>query len=173
MRFTLLTQQGNTTRERASQVLQADLRQVGIGVDVVPLEYGALIQRIISMDFDAIYFGFLASDTDPAANLDFWLSSAAYHVWNPSQPTPATDWERQIDELFRQQQTLTDLSERRRLFNEVQRLFAENQPILYFAAPRFSVATSARLGNVEPSPLVPYVLWNADTLRVRRVETAR
>ena len=102
VRFTLLTQQGNTTRERAAQVLQADLRQVGIGVDVVPLEFGALIDRIVSMNFDAVYFGFLVSDTDPAANLDFWLSSAAFHFWNPSQPTPATDWERGIDELFGQ-----------------------------------------------------------------------
>ena len=166
VRFTLLTQQGNTTRERAAQVLQADLRQVGIGVDIVPLEFGALIDRIVSMNFDAIYFGFLVSDTDPAANLDFWLSSAAFHFWNPSQPTPATDWERRIDELFGQQLTRSDMDERRRLFNEIQTLFAENQPILYFAAPRFSLATSARLANVEPSLLVPYVLWNADTLAV-------
>ena len=166
VRFTLLTQQGNTTRERAAQVLQADLRQVGIGVDVVPLEFGALIDRIVSMNFDAVYFGFLVSDTDPAANLDFWLSSAAFHFWNPSQPTPATDWERGIDELFGQQLTRSDMDERRRLFDEIQTLFAENQPILYFAAPRFSLATSARLANVEPSLLVPYVLWNADTLAV-------
>ena len=166
VRFTLLTQQGNTTRERATQVLQADLRQVGIGVDIVPLEFGALIDRIGSMSFDAVYFGFLVSDTDPAANLDFWLSSAAFHFWNPSQPTPATDWERRIDELFGQQLTRSDMDERRRLFDEIQTLFAENQPILYFAAPRFSLATSARLANVEPSLLVPYVLWNADTLAV-------
>jgi ABC-type transport system substrate-binding protein len=72
-------------------VLQADLRHVGIGVDIVPLEFGALIETTRSMSFDAVYFGFLASDTDPAANLDFWLSSAAFHLWNPSQPTPATD----------------------------------------------------------------------------------
>ena len=166
VRFTLLTQQGNTIRERAAQVLQADLQQVGIGVDIVPLEFGALIDRIVSMNFDAVYFGFLVSDTDPAANLDFWLSSAAFHFWNPSQPTPATDWERGIDELFGQQLTRSDMDERRRLFDEIQTLFAENQPILYFAAPRFSLATSARLANVEPSLLVPYVLWNADTLAV-------
>jgi len=169
VRFTLMTQQGNTSRERAAQVLQADLRQVGIGVDVVPLDFGALIERVMSMDFDAVYFGFRASDTDPAANLDFWLSSAAFHLWNPSQAMPATDWERRIDELFALQLTLSDMDERRRLFNEAQTLFAENQPILYFAAPRLSVATSTRLANVEPSLLEPYVLWNADTLAVSRV----
>ena len=171
VRFTLLTQQGNTSRERAAQVLQADLRQVGIGVDVVPLEFGALIERVMSMNFDAAYLGFRASDTDPAANLDFWLSSAAFHLWNPSQPRPVTEWERRIDELFARQVTLSDMDERVRLFDEIQTLFAENQPVLYFAAPRLSVATSARLANVEPSLLEPYLLWNADTLAVRRAQT--
>ena len=74
VRFALLTQQGNTSRERAAQVLQADLRAVGVAVDVVTLEFGALIERVMSMDFDAAYLGFRASDTDPATNLDFWLS---------------------------------------------------------------------------------------------------
>ena len=171
VRFTLLTQQGNTSRERAAQVLQADLRQVGIGVDVVPLEFGALIERVMAMDFDAAYFGFLFSDTDPAANLDFWMSSAAFHLWNPSQPRPLTEWERRIDELIGQQLRVSDMDERRRLFEEVQILFAEHQPILYFAAPRLSVATSARMVNVEPSLLEPYLLWNADTLAVRSAPT--
>ena len=167
VQFTLLTLQGNTGRERAAQVLQSDLRQVGIRVDFVPLEFGALIERIVSMDFDATYFGFLVSDTDPAANLDFWLSSAAFHLWNPSQPTPATDWERRIDELIGQLLAVSDMDERLRLFGEVQTLFAVNQPILYFAAPELTAATSTRLANVAPSVFPPHVLWNVDTLAVR------
>ena len=147
-----------------------DLRQVGIGVDVVPLEFGALIERIVSMDFDATYFGFRVSDTDPAANLDFWLSSAAFHLWNPSQASPATDWERRIDELIGQQLAVSDMDERLRLFAEVQTLFAEYQPLLYFAAPQLTVATSTRLTNVAPSLFEPYVLWNADTLAVRATQ---
>jgi len=63
------------------------------------------------------------------------------------------------------------MDERVRLFAEVQTLFAEHQPVLYFAAPRLSVATSTRLANVEPSLLAPYVLWNADTLAVRGAQT--
>ena len=56
------------------------------------------------------------------------------------------------------------------LFDEVQILFAENLPALYFAAPRLSVATSARMANIEPSLLAPHVLWSADTLAVRRAQ---
>ena len=69
VRFTLLTQRGNSVRERAAAVIAEDLRQIGIAVDVVTLEFGALIERITHMDFDAVYLGFVSSDTDPAANL--------------------------------------------------------------------------------------------------------
>ena len=62
VRFSLLTQRGSTARERAAAVLQEDLRQVGILADVVPLEFGALIDRITRGDYDAAYFGFVLSD---------------------------------------------------------------------------------------------------------------
>jgi len=166
VRFTLLTNQGSAVRERAVQVLQADLAEVGIGVDVVSLEFRSLIQRVMSMGFDAIYFGILASDTDPAGQLDFWMSSALFHLWNPSQPTPATDWEAEIDALFGRQMAASELAERQRLFAQMQTLFAEHQPLLYFAAPQMTVAASSRLANVAPSLLAPYVLWNADLLAV-------
>ena len=167
VRFSLLTQRGSTARERAAAVLQADLRQVGILVDVVPLEFGALIERITRGDYDAAYFGFLASDTDPAVNLDFWLSSAGFHVWNPGQAEPATAWERQIDELMRRQIAAQDPTERKRLFAEVQHIFARHVPVIHFAAPHVFIATSARVAKVTPALLQPYLLWNADELAVR------
>ncbi len=118
------------------------------------------------MNFDAAYFGFLASDTDPAGNLDFWLSSGSSHFWNPNQPTPATEWEARIDQLASQQLRVADMDRRLELFDEIQTIVAENQPLLYFAARRLSVATSSRMANVEPSVMRPHILWNADTLAV-------
>ena len=166
VRFTLLTQRGHTVRERACAVLQEDLRRVGIGVDVVALEFGALIDRITTMDFDAAYLGFRATDTDPAANLDLWLSSSGFHFWNPGQPEPATPWEGRIDDLMLQQMAATSDAERAALFDEVQQVFAEYVPAIYFAAPRIFIATSARVVNARPSLLEPYMLWNADSLAV-------
>jgi len=48
----------------------------------------------------------------------------------------------------------------------VQRIFAENVPVLYFAAPRLFYGHSTRLRGVVPSILRPQVLWNADMLSV-------
>lgn len=163
-RFSLLTQKGHTARERGASVLQEDLRQLGIVVDVVTLDPGALFERFARSDYDAMYFGILASDTDPAVNLDFWLSSGSFHVWHPGQAVPATEWERRIDELMLAQVGTVDPAERKRLFHEVQLIFAREMPAIYFVAPRIFVAMSPSVVNAEPVVLRPQVLWNAERL---------
>ena len=65
----------------------------------------------------------------------------------------------------------SDEQERRRLFNDVQRLFAENLPIIYFAAPRVYIGTSARLTNLHPALTRPPLMWSVDTLAVRTAGT--
>lgn len=167
-RWTLITQKGNTALERGAAVIRDELRQIGLAVDVVPLEVGALVERLERGDFEALYFRFLTTDLDPALNLDFWLSSGSAHVWNRLQATPATDWEKRVDELMARQAATLDEAERKRLFGEVQRIFADEMPVLYFAAPRVFVATSARVLHATPALLRPMVLWSADTLAVQK-----
>ena len=163
VRFSMITQAGHL-RERVSSVLQDQLKQLGIAVDIVPLDPGGIFQRWQKGDYDAIYFGLQASSTDPALNGDFWLSSGAYHFWNPSQPTPATPWERRVDELMREQATAADLSGRQRAFAEIQRILGDELPSIYFVAPRVTLATSPRVVNPTPAPQIPQLLWSVDTL---------
>jgi len=167
VRFSLITQQGADARERGAAVIQDQLRQVGVAVDVVALDQGTIIQRYGPGDFEAIYYGTDATDPDPSPMSPFWLSSGFFHFWNPGQETPATEWEAQIDELMTRVTTSIDDSERHRLFTEVQRIFAEHVPALYFAAPRVYVAMSPRVMNAQPAVSRPPVLWNAEVLAAK------
>ena len=36
-------------------------------------------------DYDAAYFRLLTTDSDPALNLDLWLSGGSAHIWHPEQ----------------------------------------------------------------------------------------
>jgi peptide/nickel transport system substrate-binding protein len=83
-----------------------------------------------------------------------------------SQTKPATDWEQRIDALMLEQARTADQEQRRGLFDDVQRIFAENAPVLYFAAPRLFYGHSSRLVGARPSVLRPALLWSADTLSV-------
>ena len=160
VRFSILTQRGNI-RERTATMIQEQLRQVGIAVDVVGLDAQSIFGRFGSGDYESIYFGFQTSALDPAMTPDFWLSGGSGHVWNVGAPAP---WERAIDDLMHRQASAPTLVERQRRFAEVQKIFGENLPEIYFVAPKVNVAMSRRLGGAQPVLLDPKILWNAGAL---------
>ena len=128
--FTLLTQKGRPDLERACAVIRDEMRKVGVVVDVVTLEANALVDRFANTGkYEAVYFTAIATDTDPALNPDFWFSFGSAHLWNMAQKTPATEWERRIDELMAKQIASPDEAERKRLFDEVQQMFSEHEPV--------------------------------------------
>lgn len=167
-RFTMLTFRGNTSLERSAAVVREDLRAVGIAVDVSAIEQNALIERMLKGDFDAIFFVFFTSSLDPAMSLDFWLSSGSAHIWNIGQASPATEWEREIDRLILEQAATMDVAGQKRIFDQVQGIFAEHLPALYFVAPRLYIGVGTRVGGLTPSILRPQLMWNAEQMTVRQ-----
>ena len=119
----LLTQRGNAIRERGAEVIASDLEEAGLTVDVVPLDVPALIHRLTKGTYDAAYYAISSSDTDPSANLDYWLSSGSFHIWHPGQTTPATPWEAEIDPLMQELTGLTSPAERQARFAGSQEIY--------------------------------------------------
>src|SRR5262249_15846406 len=104
VRFTLLTVKGRTALERGAAVIHDELMKIGVMFVAPLLEPPAVLQRLLSgSNYDAIGFHVGTTDTDPASNADFWLSSGSTHIWNIGGKSPATDWERRIDELMAKQ----------------------------------------------------------------------
>jgi peptide/nickel transport system substrate-binding protein len=132
----LLTQKGNASLERGATVIRDSLARVSVRVDVVALEAGAVVNYIQRGEYDAAYLRLPTKNTDPALNLDFWLSSGSAHVWNVRQKAPSTQWESEIDSLMQQVATTADTGRRRQLFADVQRIMAREMPVLCFAFPR-------------------------------------
>ena len=164
--FSLLTQSGHTERERTSTLVREQLRQVGITVNVVPMDQRAVQARYASGDYDAIYYGAQSNSKDPSGSRGFWLSSGPMHFWNPNQATAATEWEGRIDAVMQELTETMDRSARKRLFTEAQQLLADHVPALWFAAPHVSIPMSARVGGARPAVIQPPVLWNAEALFV-------
>jgi peptide/nickel transport system substrate-binding protein len=163
VRFSMLSQAGHI-RGRTAAAIKSQLQQIGVGVDLVTLDPGGIVKRFGDGDYDSIYFGIQASSTDPSLNLDLWLSSGHNHFWNPGQRVPATEWEKRIDELMQEQSQARDLAQRKRAFADVQRILGEELPIIYFVAPRVTIATTPRVLGPTPVLQLPQLLWSADTL---------
>ena len=173
-KFSILTQQGNTTRERSVAFLAEQLRQVGLSVDVVTLEHSAMIDKYTAGAYDAMYFYFPTDSLDPARNPEFWLSSGELHVWQPNQKKPARAWEASIDDLMRRQAAIVDPAERVRLLGDAEKIFADHMPAIYFVAEQVTIPMSARVRDATPSVLGSPVLWNAEVLSLApRASTPR
>jgi peptide/nickel transport system substrate-binding protein len=165
-RLSVLAFRGNTSVERGAQFVKESLAAIGVDLQIVPLEPGALIERMLAGRFEGIYFNYSVTDTDPAMQRDFWSSTGSAHMWHLGQKAASTKWEDEIDLLMTRQAAATDPAERVRLFRLVQRLFADEVPVLYFAAPRLYVGVSQRVRNTTPAVIRPQLLWSADTLAV-------
>lgn len=167
-RFTVMTQGGQASLERGASAIRDQLATIGLQVDVVPMDAGALIQRFLSgSGYDAVYFNLITTDTDPASQIDFWTSRGSSHVWNLGAPHETLAWEREIDQLMGRQSAALDERERVELFRQVQLIFAAHLPMVHFAAPRVFVATSTRLTGLNPAVTRPQLLWAADTIALR------
>jgi peptide/nickel transport system substrate-binding protein len=165
-RYAVMTRRGDALNDRALDFIRTAVGRIGVALDVTPLDDADIARRLQSGAYDAAFLPSPVTGLDPADNLGFWLSSGNAHVWNPSQRTPGTDWERRIDTIVLEQAATPDASRRRELFNTVQQILAENVPVLYFVAPRLYYAHSARVIGVTGSVLRPHVLWDADSLAV-------
>jgi peptide/nickel transport system substrate-binding protein len=163
--FSLITNAGNRARERAAAMMQQDLEALGIRLRIVTLDFPSLIERITkSFDYEACLLGLINVDLDPNAQMNVWLSSSANHQWNPSQKTPATTWEAEIDRLMRAQASTADAAKRKPLFDRVQEIVWEQAPFLYIAYRNALVASSINVRNTAPSVLRPQLVWNIDRL---------
>jgi len=166
--FSILTSSSNANYPKMAALVQDDLGQLGMRVQVVPLEFRSLLDRIFqTKQYDACLLGLVSGDADPTAETNVWLSSGGSHVWNPSQAHPATAWETEIDRLMEQQLAAPSYEQRKKLYDRLQEILAEEQPMIFLASPDILVGAKNSIGNFQPAVLEPYVLWNVEQLYLK------
>jgi peptide/nickel transport system substrate-binding protein len=163
--FSLITNAGNKDRERMAAMIQQDLSAIGIRLNVVTLDFPSLIERITrTFNYEACLLGLVNDELDPNAQMNIWLSSAENHQWNPSQKSPATAWEAEIDRLMRLQAATLDMNKRKQAVDRVQQIVWEQEPFIYLVNKNALSAVSTNVHHVEPVALRPQVYWNIDQL---------
>jgi peptide/nickel transport system substrate-binding protein len=168
VRFSILTNAGNDARQKMATLIQQDLKALGMQVTVVALDFPALIERLMhTQDYEACLLGLENVDPDPNAMMNIWLSSSPNHQWNPSEKTPATAWEAEIDRAMNLQASSLKEAERKQAVDRVQQIVADQQPFIYLVYPNALYAISPRLDGVQPAVLEPGLVWNVESLRLR------
>jgi peptide/nickel transport system substrate-binding protein len=163
--FSLVASSSSPERIQMATLIQEDLKHLGMRVNVVSLEFRALLDRVLNTrEYEACLLGLVSGDADPNPEMNVWLSSGGSHLWNPEQKQPMTPWEAEIDRLMRQQMTTMKPAERKQLYDRVQQIAADNLPLICLASPNILVAARKHLGNFHPAVLDHYTLWNVEQL---------
>jgi peptide/nickel transport system substrate-binding protein len=163
--FSIITNAGNKYRERMATMIQEDLEKIGVKVNVVTLDFPSLIERMTqTFDYEAILLGLTNVGLDPNEQMNVWLSSSENHQWNPSEKTPETTWEAEIDKLMRAQASSADAKKRKESFDRVQEIVVEQAPFIYLVNRNALSAVAANVQGASPVILVPQTYWNADRL---------
>ena len=172
--FSIVTNAGSKPRERVSVLIQEDLGKIGIKVNLVPLDFPSLLERISQkFNYECAILGFRNVGLDPNEQMNIWLSSAEDHAWSPQQKAPETAWEAEIDKLMRAQASTPNLKKRKEAFDRVQEIVYEQAPFIYLINQNALSAVSTSVAGASPGILYPQTFWNAERLTLNGTTSAR
>lgn len=156
LKFTMLTNAGDKLRESIVLFARQQWREIGADVDVQFLELNTFInERVLKSDFDCIFLS-SSVNVDP----DF-LSRR----WSTAALTAGNNFLRwtnpQVDTLLQQGIAVTDQSARKKIYDEIQDIIADESPTVPIYYPKVQWAVRGDLKGLAPSPI--NIFWNAET----------
>lgn len=171
--MTLYSNFDNPAREKAAHLIQEDLARAGIKLNIEMIDFRALVRKVNeTLDYECALMGLGGGGTDPASQINVLKSSEALHQWFPAQKSPSTDWEARLDALTDAGIQTLDLGARKKTYDEVQAIWAEQVPMVCLASPFAYAAIRTNISNIQPSSISAYrVTWNIDELYANPAKT--
>lgn len=149
--FALHTNAGNQVREKMCSLLQEDWTKLGIKVHYRPLDFALLVEKLdTTFDWDAVLIGFTGG-VEPHNGANLLRSNGNLHLWQPNQPTPATEWEAEIDRLVEAGARALDRDQRRQAYWRIQEILHEELPMIQTVLGTRFTAFKNRLQNFHPT----------------------
>lgn len=146
-RFTILTNQGNGERIKASEIIQQNLRAVGIDARIRVMEWQAFLEQIDKHTFDAIILGWsMGRDPD------------LYDIWHSSK-TKKGEYNFigyrnvEVDRLLVEGRRTFDIEKRKRIYGRIHEILAEEQPYAFLYVPDATPIVHKRFKGIEVAPL--------------------
>ncbi len=146
--FELLVNQGNEVRAKTAEIVQRRLAEVGISVKIRVIEWAAFIKEFINKRrFDAVILGWTIP-MDPDL-YDVWHSSKT----GPSELNFISYKNEEVDALLERGRSTFDRAERKRCYDRIQEILAEDQPYIFLYVPDALPIFNARVRGIDPAPI--------------------
>ncbi|MFP4007788.1 MAG: ABC transporter substrate-binding protein [Spirulinaceae cyanobacterium] len=173
VRFSLITNAGNKTREAMATQIEQDLEAIGMQVDYAPIAFNVLVDKLSnSLDWECFLLG-LTGGNEPNGGANVWFPDGNLHMFNQKPQAgrgeltgrTVSDWERRIAELYIQAARELDFEQRKAIYVETQELAKEYAPFIYLVNPYALTAVRNKFEEIQYSALGgPF--WNIYELRL-------
>ena len=163
--FSIVTNPSNLQRTKMATIIQEDLNRLGMQVHLVPLEFQSLMTRVFdSLDYEASVLGLQSGDADPNPEINVWTSGGGTHIWAPTEMRPLPAWQIELDRLMRLQTTILDRRKRKQVYDRVQEIVAQFEPVICLVSPHVLVGAKDSIAGIKPAVLRYHLLWNVEQL---------
>jgi len=146
-RFTIMTNQGNNERIRTAEIIQQNMKALGIEVNIRVMEWQAFLEQIDKRAFDAIILGW-SMGRDPDI-YDIWHSSKTkkgeYNFIGYKNP--------EVDRLLVEGRRTFDMEKRKRIYYRIHAILADEQPYAFLYVPDALPIVHKRFKGVKVEPL--------------------
>jgi peptide/nickel transport system substrate-binding protein len=141
--FSLLIQTGVTSNRTEAQIIQQDLEEIGLKVELEPLDESAFVAQFSSGKYDTMILPFTADIIDPTEQTAFYI---AYEGLFSGADTS------KVEELAAKANVETDEASRRDLYYEIQQLISDQHAVIPLDYQPFvwSMGSSVTGFEVEP-----------------------
>lgn len=168
--FDLYTNAGNTEREAIGVMVKQDLEALGMKVNFKPIEFNSLVNKMLnSYDWDLVIMGLTGSPLEPHSGKNVWYSNGSLHLFNQrpqGKVTDKFDWEAKLDEIFDEASLKTDFVQRKKLYDEYQKIICDEKPVIYLYSGTRVIAIRRKFRNIFPSALSG-VVYNLDEIFIK------
>lgn len=155
--FTLSINEGSD-RQQAAQIIQANLREVGIDMKIQILEWGTYLQSTAEGKFEAFLGGWMSGTSDADIVLFPLLDTKSFG----SAGNRARYSNPEFDELVEAARSELDVEKRKELYKEAQLILQEDTPMTILYAKNKNIGLNTRVKGFIYDPTNVHSLYTLE-----------
>ncbi|MBV8881899.1 MAG: peptide-binding protein [Planctomycetaceae bacterium] len=166
LKFDLMIYADTAMYKTIAEVVQQDFRGIGVEVQISPVKWALMLEKLHKKEFDACMLGWAMS----------WKSDL-YQIWHSSQAdvmesSNAIGYKNpELDKLIEEQRVTLDAGRRKEIYHKMHKLIYEDQPYAFLFVDKRTALYNSRIENIKYYRIRPGIderEWTAPAARARR-----
>ena len=146
-KFTILTSYRNPEWLSAAEIIQQNLKKIGIEVDIKLMESTSLISEIMKKRFQSVLFSFFMY-SNPYYTVSMFIGSNIA----PKGLNFTSFEDPKVNELYRKAYSTFNLKKQRKYYFKIQKLLANQAPYSFLYIPYSMTAVKSSVKGIKPAP---------------------